>query len=84
MVLPDPIFYTFDQLPAVNDKEWLVKVLTYVNFLTPMVEAIRDPLFFGQLPEAGDVVYTVVAGVVSLGLGALVFTRVDDRLAAEL
>jgi ABC-type polysaccharide/polyol phosphate export permease len=30
------------------------------------------------------VIYLVVATVVSLALGALVFTRVDDRVAVEV
>lgn len=79
-----PIFYTFDQLPGLEGNEWVIDGLTYVNFMTPTVEAIRDPLFFGRLPELTDVVYCVVAAAIALGLGALVFNRVDDRLAAEL
>jgi ABC-type polysaccharide/polyol phosphate export permease len=79
-----PIFYTFDQLPGLEGKEWVIDLLTYGNFMSPMVQAIRDPLFFGELPALGDVVYSFVAAAVALGLGALVFTRVDDRLAAEL
>jgi len=31
-----------------------------------------------------DVVYSVAAAAISLGLGALVFRRIDDRLAVEL
>ena len=49
-----------------------------------MLEAIRDPLFFGEWPRAADVLYALVAAAVSLALGALVFRRIDDRLAAEL
>jgi ABC-type polysaccharide/polyol phosphate export permease len=62
----------------------LVRVLHWVNFVTPPVDAIRDPLFFGRLPHAGDVVYLCVAGVVSLGFGAWLFSRVDDQIAVEL
>ena len=54
------------------------------NPLTPPVKAIRDPLFFGEWPAAGDVVYLCAAAVVALALGAFVFTRVDDRMAVEL
>ena len=79
-----PIFYTFDQLPGLEGNERIVDVMYYVNFMVPMVEAIRDPLFAGELPNAGDVIYSVVAAVVALVLGAFVFRRVDDRLAAEL
>ena len=62
----------------------LVHVLHYVNFVTPAVDAIRDPLFFGRGPRAIDVVYLCVAAVVALGVGAYLFSRVDDRIAVEL
>jgi lipopolysaccharide transport system permease protein len=79
-----PIFYTFDQLPGLEGNERIVDVMYYGNFMVPITEAIRDPLFFGEWPRTVDVVYSVGAGLVALGLGALVFKRVDDRLAAEL
>jgi ABC-type polysaccharide/polyol phosphate export permease len=79
-----PIFYTFDQLPGVGDRQWVVDLLHYGNFLSPFVLAIRDPLFFGELPALADVVYSVLAAGAALALGAFVFSRVDDRLAAEL
>lgn len=79
-----PIFYTFDQLPGIEGRERLVDVMYYGNFLVPIVEAIRAPLFWGRLPDATDVVYSVAAGLIALGIAALVFRRVDDRLAAEL
>lgn len=79
-----PVFYTFSDIPAVQDHPVLIDVLSYVNPVTPILEAIRDPLFFGTLPSWVDVVYSVAAATASLALGALVFRRVDDRLAAEL
>jgi ABC-type polysaccharide/polyol phosphate export permease len=62
----------------------IVNVLHWANFVTPAVDAIRDPLFFGRLPRAGDVVYLCVASAVSLALGAWLFSRVDDQIAVEL
>jgi lipopolysaccharide transport system permease protein len=79
-----PIFYSYEQLPGLEGNERLVDLLYYGNFMVPVVEAIRDPLFFGKLPSAGDVAYSVGAALIALALGAFVFTRVDDRLAAEL
>jgi lipopolysaccharide transport system permease protein len=79
-----PIFYNFDQLPGLEGNERLVDVMYYGNFMVPMVEAIRDPLFFGEMPNGGDILYSFVAALVALALGAFVFRRVDDRLAAEL
>ena len=62
----------------------VVRALHWANFVTPGVDAIRDPLFFGRLPRAGDVVYLCVAAAVSLALGAWLFSRVDDQIAVEL
>jgi lipopolysaccharide transport system permease protein len=62
----------------------VVRALHWANFVTPPVDAIRDPLFFGRLPHAGDVVYLCVAAAVSLALGAWLFSRVDDQIAVEL
>jgi lipopolysaccharide transport system permease protein len=69
---------------AFESHEGLVEVLHWVNFATPAVHAIRDPLFFGELPRAGDVIYLCASAVVALVLGAFLFSRVDDRIAVEL
>jgi uncharacterized membrane protein YfcA len=36
------------------------------------------------LPRWSDALYLVVASVISLALGAFVFTRVDDQIAIEV
>ena len=79
-----PVLYSLENIPGVRDHPRLVDVIHYGNPLTPAVEAVRDPLFFGEAPAAGDVVYLAVAAVVSLALGAFVFSRVDDRVAVEV
>ncbi len=80
-----PVLYRFEDLPgAIERHGTLVKVIRWGNPMAPVVEAIRDPLYFGRLPRAGDVVYTCVAAVVALALGAWVFRRVDDHLAVSL
>jgi ABC-type polysaccharide/polyol phosphate export permease len=62
----------------------LVSVLHWVNPVAPPIFAIRDAIWSGHAPRAGDVIYTVVAAVVALVVGALVFRSVDDRIAVEL
>jgi lipopolysaccharide transport system permease protein len=79
-----PVFYTLDQLPGLEGREWVAEVIYYVNFVTPFVEAIRDPIFFGELPALGDIFYCVVAALASLVLGVLVARRMDDQVAATL
>jgi ABC-type polysaccharide/polyol phosphate export permease len=79
-----PVLYSLESIPGVSDYPRLVDLVHWGNPLAPALEAFRDPVFFGVLPAAGDVVYVLVAAVVSLVLGALVFRRVDDRVAVEV
>jgi lipopolysaccharide transport system permease protein len=79
-----PIFYRFETLPGLQRHAWLVDALHYGNFVSPILVAIRDPLFFGRMPRWQDVVYSCCAAIAALALGAFVFRRVDDQLAAEL
>ena len=78
------MLYSLESIPGVQDHPRLVDLIHWGNPLTPAVEAVRDPLFFGVAPAVGDVVYLVVSAVASLALGALVFRRVDDRVAVEV
>jgi len=78
-----PVLYPLDGLPGAATNPWLVDLIHWANPVTPPVLAFRDPLFFGQAPAPGDVVYVVVEAVAALALGAFVFRRVDDRIAAE-
>jgi lipopolysaccharide transport system permease protein len=80
-----PILYSFAELPGGIDKyDTLVDVLYWANPLTPPIYAFRAPLFYGETPATGDVIYLAGVAVASLVVGALVFTRVDDRIAVEL
>lgn len=79
-----PVFYNFDDLPGVADREWLGSLLYWVNFVSPFVRSIRDPIFYGQLPRLVDVVYCTIVAIGALLLGALVFRRMDDQVAAQL
>jgi len=79
-----PILYSLDELPGVDEYPAAEFVLHWVNFLTPPVEAMRSVLFYGDLPGAVDTIYTAVAALAALVLGAYVFNRVDDRIATEV
>jgi len=79
-----PVLYSLDQLPGSVAHPCLVDLVHWATPLTPAIEAFRDPIFFGEPPAAGELLYLVVATVVSLALGALVFRRVDDRVAVEV
>lgn len=80
-----PILYSLEELPGgIEDYPVVVDLLRWANPLTPPLYALRDPLFYGVLPEWKDVLYLVGAAAGSLLLGAWVFSRTDDRIAAEL
>jgi ABC-type polysaccharide/polyol phosphate export permease len=78
-----PILYRVEDLPGADTHPWLADLIQWGNPLTPPVEALRTPLFYGEAPSAGVVAYLVAETVLALALGALVFSRVDDRIAAE-
>jgi lipopolysaccharide transport system permease protein len=88
MLLPwfilTPIFYTFDQLPGIEDHPRVADILYWGNPVAPFVESIRDPLFWGELPNLGDVTYVFVVAAAALVIASVVFRRVDDQLAAQL
>jgi lipopolysaccharide transport system permease protein len=62
----------------------VVEVIHWLNPLSPALQAVRAPLFAGTLPRWSDALYLVVACVVALAVGALVFRSVDDQIAIEV
>ncbi len=80
-----PVLYSLEEgIPGAGSHPRLIEALHWGNPLAPGLQAFRDPVFFGVAPAAGDVLYLLVAAVVSLALGAFVFSRVDDRVAVEV
>lgn len=80
-----PIFYTYNSLPALAaNYQWVVNILHWGNPISPYVVAIQDALFFGQWPSIADTIYCVVMAAVMLGLGWLVFGRLEREMAVEL
>jgi ABC-type polysaccharide/polyol phosphate export permease len=77
------VLYQLDDLPGAESRPWLVDLIHWGNPLTPAIETYRTPLYAGELPPAADAIYLCVAAVVALVVGALVFNRVDDRIASE-
>jgi homopolymeric O-antigen transport system permease protein len=79
-----PIFYPFSQMPGIESHPHVADVVYYGNPVAPFVEAIRDPLFFGEWPQASDVLYVFGVALGVLAFAAYFFRRVDDQLAAQL
>ena len=79
-----PVFSTLEQLPGLEDNERVADLLYYLNFVTPFVEAIRDPIFFGEFPQSGTS-FTALSRQLRLSRSVwLVARRMDDQVAAEL
>ena len=78
-----PVLYPLSS-PNISKHHKVVEVIHWGNPLSPAIEALRAPLFYGQLPRAADAIYLVVAAFAALALGAFVFTRVDDQIAVEV
>ena len=78
-----PILYPLTGSPLAHHHT-VVQFIHWANPLSPAIEAVRAPLFAGTLPRWTDALYLVVACAVALGLGALVFRRVDDQIAIEV
>jgi homopolymeric O-antigen transport system permease protein len=69
---------------ALDRHHTVIQFIHWGNPLAPPIEAVRAPLFAGELPFWGDALYLVVASVAALVLGAFVFRRVDDQIAIEV
>ncbi len=78
-----PVLYPLSS-QQISKHHAVVGAIHYGNPLSPAIQALRDPLFYGRLPRAADVIYVVVAAVAALALGAFVFSRVDDQIAVEV
>ena len=79
-----PIIYPLSGVPGAESHPHVIQAIHWANPLSPAVEAVRAPLFLGELPPWGDALYLVVSCVLALALGAFVFTRVDDQIAIEV
>ncbi len=79
-----PVLYSLDNLPGAATHPWLADLIKWGNPITPVVECFRAPLFLGEVPPVGSLIYLVAETFVALVLGALVFRSVDDRIAAEV
>jgi ABC-type polysaccharide/polyol phosphate export permease len=76
-----PIFYQPSSLPFAQQHAWVETLLAWVNPIAPFVEGMRSILYSGQAPSWGVLVYIVCVAAVTLGVGALVFRRMEGELA---
>jgi ABC-type polysaccharide/polyol phosphate export permease len=80
-----PILYPLSGAPgSLAQHQTIVAFLHWGNPIAPGIIAIRAALFYGDVPPWGDTLYLACACLVSLALGAYVFTRADDEIAIEV
>jgi ABC-type polysaccharide/polyol phosphate export permease len=75
-----PIVFVRDQLG--EDSFWYF--VYNLNPATRFAEAYRDVLYDMRMPPWDHIAYLVILAVVSLGLGMVVFNRLEGRVADEL
>lgn len=75
-----PIAFVRDQLG--EDSFWYF--LYNLNPATRFAEAYRDVLYDMRMPAWDHIAYLVILAIVSLGLGMVVFNRLEGRVADEL
>ena len=78
-----PIFFQPSTLGFVQQNPWVGTLLDWVNPVAPFVIGARAILYYGTAPW-GQALYGVVAALVALGLGAVVFRRMQGELAVVL
>jgi lipopolysaccharide transport system permease protein len=79
-----PIFLRVQDLPGVSDRAWLGDLLKWANPVAPFVDSVRELLYSGRAPSLGELAYLVGVGLGALGLGLLVFRRLQRDLAVIL
>ncbi|MBI2684074.1 MAG: ABC transporter permease [Actinobacteria bacterium] len=80
-----PILFSFADLPQnIRDNGWALRVLHYLNPVTPFILGIQDAVFFKRWPALGDLAYSAVAAGVMLAIGIGLFRRLERDMAVEL
>jgi ABC-type polysaccharide/polyol phosphate export permease len=82
-----PIVYPVTLVPERAELWGLDVPVRFIYGLNPMVrfaDIYRDLLYDLHAPSFGDVAYVVAAAAVALGIGLLIFNRLEPRLAEEL
>jgi ABC-type polysaccharide/polyol phosphate export permease len=79
-----PIFLRVDDLPGVAQRAWLGDLLKWGNPVAPFVDSVREVLYSGTAPSGGELAYLLGVGLGALGLGLLLFRRLERDLAVIL
>src|SRR3954469_23855271 len=70
-----PIFLRVDQFPGAETHEWLANLLKWGNPVAPYVDSLRQIVYAGTAPTAGQMAYVVGVGLGAVLLGWVAFRR---------
>lgn len=73
-----PVLYPIDWVP-----EKLRPILN-INPMTPVITAYREILYYKRIPEFGNLLWALLLGLIVLGIGVLVFNKLQKGFAEEL
>ncbi len=73
-----PVLYPIDWVP-----EKLRPILN-INPMTPVITAYREILYYKRIPEFGNLLWALILGLIVLGIGVLVFNKLQKGFAEEL
>lgn len=73
-----PIFYTLDRFPA------HLKSLILLNPMAQIIEMADNAALYNSLPTLGNMFYTVIICVLTLGMGFVLFRVLEPRIAEEI
>ena len=73
-----PIVYSADMIPS----KYLP--LFKLNPMFHIIKYYRDILYYGKIPEMGSVLLLLFACIIILGVGYLIFRKLEKRFAEEL
>jgi ABC-type polysaccharide/polyol phosphate export permease len=79
------VLFSLQRLPGLaHSSHWVESALRWGNPVAPFVEAFRTVLYSGRAPSAATLGYVVVAALISVTAGWLVFRRLQAELAVVL
>ena len=79
-----PIFFRLEDLPGLEGQPVIEALLRWGNPIAPFIEAVRDILYSGAVPQAATLLYIVAVTAVAVVGGLAVFRRGERELAVVL
>lgn len=61
-----------------------IRFILYLNPMTQVVEAYRNIFLYHQLPDLGGFIYLVIISFIFLGVGILIFRKLEKGFAEEV